>query len=277
MAVRAAAERFFFAEEPIARVGRFRRGLAVWTAAYLATQLPHLQELYCRPVLREGPLDRLLGLGPPPLPLIVALAGALLVALGLVALDVGTRRAQVVAAGLFAALFVLDASWPHAYAELALVQWGLVALAPVGRPGELAPRWTTRLMMLQLSAVYVFAGLSKLVEGTGWLDGEAIRLIFGSPRFGQHLLSATLPLDGALPVLLGWSTIALELCIGVGLWHARTRILAAAALVGLHLGIAATMRISLLFLALMVLHLLLFVGPQRAGAEGRSAGSTAVG
>ncbi|MCY1062455.1 HTTM domain-containing protein [Nannocystis sp. SCPEA4] len=255
--------RFFFATEATARTQRFARGLALWTGAYALTQWPHLEELYSRPVLREGRLDRWLA-GPPPLWLITGLMGLLLVAAALVAAGRGGRTARVLAAGLFALLVGLEASTPRAYAELAVVQWGLVALAPLGRVG---PRWATRLMMLQLSAVYVFAALSKLVEGTSWWTGEAMVLIFRSSHQGQHLLSAWLPLTlGPLARALAWSTIALELAIGFGLWFARTRKPAAVALVLLHLGIAGSMRVSLLFHALMLLHLLLFVGP-REGAE----------
>jgi hypothetical protein len=125
-------------------------------------------------------------------------------------------------------------------------------------------------MMLQVSSVYVFAALSKLTEGTAWRSGEAVALIFGSTRQGQHLLSAWLSVGPGLARGLAWSTIGLELLIGIGLWFARTRTLAAVALVALHLGIAATMRVSLLFHALMLLHLVLFVGarpPARTGGE----------
>lgn len=267
--VDAAVRRFFFAEEPIDRVAWFRRGLAAWTAAYVIVQVPHLEELYCRPILREGHLDRWFGIAPPPYPVIAAIVAALLLALALVVAAVRTRAATIAAALAYAALFGLAASPPRAYGELAMVQWGLVALAPVGPPGTPAPRWAARLLMLQLSAVYCYAALAKLVEGPGWRDGQAVAVISRS-EYAQHLLSAGVTLErGPLAVAIAWSTIALELIIGVGLWPARTRRPAAAALVLLHAGIAATMRISLLFHALMLVHLLLFFGPpalrRRAG------------
>lgn len=260
--LRRAYHEFFFAAEPIARVRLFRRGLALWTVVYLGQQLPHLEELYCRPILREGRFDAWFGIPPPPYALIAGLMAALLVALALVIVDVATRRAQLVVVALFLTLSLLEASPPRAYGELAMVQWPLVALAPVGPPDRLAPRWGTRLVMLQLSAVYVYAALAKLVEGPAWRDGEAIVLISRSAFYGQHLLSAGVTVErGPLALALAWSTVALELGIGVLLWPARTRVAAACGLVVLHLGIAATMRISLLFHALMILHLVLFVGP----------------
>ena len=260
-----ALQRFFFADEPCARASRFARGLAAWTGVYVLMQLPHLEELYCRPILREGRFDTLVGPWPPPLPLVIALATLLLVALALVAADRGGRTARAGAAGLFAGLVALEASGPRAYAELAAIQWALVAMAPLHGP---APRWATRLMMLQLSTVYGFAALSKMTEGTGWWSGEALVWIFASERQGQHLLSASLPLKpGPLAGALAWSTMGLELLIAAGLWSRRARAPAAAALVLLHLAIAASMRVSLLFHALMLLHLLLFVGP-RENARG---------
>ncbi|PCC75413.1 Vitamin K-dependent gamma-carboxylase [Nannocystis exedens] len=255
--------RFFFATEGTARTQRFARGLALWTGAYALTQWPHREELYSRPVLRDGWLEGWLGGWVPPPALVTGLLALLAVAAGTAAAGRGGRAARVTTAGLFGLLVGLEASAPRAYAALAVLQWSFVALAPAGPRG---PRWAARLLMLQLSAVYVFAALSKLAEGTSWWTGEAIVLIFRSARQGQHLLSAWLPLTpGPLAQALAWSTIALELAIGCGLWFARTRRPAAIALVLLHAGIAGSMRVSLLFHALMLLHLLLFFG--RRGDE----------
>lgn len=264
---RAALRRFFCAEEASGRALLFARGLALWTGAYVLAQLPYLDELYCRPVLREGRFDRWFGPTIAPWPAIAAVVGLLLVALALVASGRGGRPARAGAAGLFLVLVGAEASAPRAYAELAAIQWILVALMPAAREAGTASRWATRLMMLQLSTVYVFAALAKLLEGTAWRSGDAVVLIFRSARQGQHLLSAWLPLAaGPLARAIAWSTIGIELLIGIGLWFARTRAIAALALVLLHLGIAATMRVSLLFHALMLLHLVLFVGPRSPGA-----------
>jgi len=47
-------QRFFYTAEPSAALDRFRVYLAVWTGAWALTHLPHAQELYCRPILREA-------------------------------------------------------------------------------------------------------------------------------------------------------------------------------------------------------------------------------
>lgn len=258
---RASATHFFFAREPIARVVQLRRGLALWTGAWALVHLPHADELYCRPVLREGFYDRWLAGPPPPLALVAALGVALLAGLALVAEGRHTRRAQWLVVAAFAALYLLDGGRARAYTTLALVQWSLLLLAPIGPPTATAQRWAARLLMLQVSAVYGFAALAKLVEGPAWRDGAAIARILGTSRHGEHLLSRLLPEPGAWSLALGWFVIVLEVFIAVGLWGRRTRTAAALALALLHLGIALTMKVSLLFHALMLLQLVLFVPP----------------
>ena len=108
-----------------------------------------------------------------------------------------------------------------------------------------------------------------LVEGPAWRDGSALTRILGSPRYGQHFASNLLPpMQGAWPVLLAWSVIVLELFIALGLWHRRTRMAAALALVGLHVGMMLTMRVSWLFHGLMLAHLGLFWPLREATSRG---------
>lgn len=248
--------RFFYAQGATAPLDRFRQYLAIWTGAWALVHLPYARELYCRPILREGLADVWLGLPPPPLALILTLGAGLAAALVLVIAGVRTRAATWAATCCFAALLVLDAGALLAYNGLALLQWTIVALAP---EGPVAPRWATRVAMLQLSTVYGFAALAKLIEGPSWRDGSAITRIFGSARYGQHLASNWLPpAEGAWPLVLGWSVIVLELFIAVGLWHRRSRRAALLTLIALHAGIALTMRVSWLFHGLILAHLGLF-------------------
>lgn len=259
--------RWFFAPAPTAAIDRFRRLLALWTCAWAWVHLPHAQELYCRPILREGIADLWLGLGPPPWIVIAGLGTGLIAGCGLVIAGLRVRAATGLAAGCFAGLAVLDAGQLLAYNGLALLQWGIVALAPAGPQ---APRWAWRLATLQLATMYGFAGLAKLVEGPGWWNGEALARVLSSPRVGQHLLSHWLPATGTWPMLAGWSVMAIEVFIALGIWHRRTRTAAAAALVLLHVGMALTLRVTLLFHALMLIHLALIV---RIGDRSADAGA----
>jgi hypothetical protein len=194
--------RFFYTPGATAPLDQFRRYLAIWTGAWALIHLPHAEELYCRPILREGLADVWFGLPAPPLAFVLVLSAGLVAALVLVITGVRTRASTWAATSCFAALVVLDASELLAYNGLALLQWTIVAVAP---DGPSAPRWATRLAMLQLSTVYGFAALSKLVEGPAWRDGSAITRILGSPRYGQHFASNLLPpMQGAWPVLLAW-------------------------------------------------------------------------
>lgn len=99
------------------------------------------------------------------------------------------RVAGGAACALFLGLMMAEASVPRAYSELAAVQWVLLLFAPTprrARSGPSEPRWATRLLMLELSAVYLFAGLGKLVE-RGWWGGEAVVRVLRSPHYGGVL------------------------------------------------------------------------------------------
>lgn len=264
--ISAAYRRFFFAEEPLGRLVWYRRGMALWTCSWALVHLPYADEIYSRSFLREGIYDRWTGGPPPSLALVIGLSLALALGLGLVLAERLVRPAIVVVWTAFAALYVLDAGQLRAYTTLALVQWGLLGLGALGPSA--APRWSARLMMLQVSAVYFFAALAKLIETPLWRDGEAVARIFGSDRYGQHLLSSLAPAPGPWTVAVGWAVIALELFIALGLWHRRTRLAAAASLVALHLGIALTMKVSLLFHSLMALQLALFWPLRPRGLSG---------
>jgi hypothetical protein len=178
------------------------------------------------------------------------------------------RAAQLAALLLLALLAGLESAPPRAYLELALVQWLLLQCAPVA--GATAPAWPRRLLLLQFSSVYVFAALAKLVQ-PAWRSGEAVARILGSPHYGDHLLSAGLALTGPAARWTAWAVILGELAIGVGLWPRRTRRAAVVASILLHAGMAASLRVSLLFHALMLAHLAL-LSRTRAPARGSPPG-----
>jgi len=261
--VRSGWARFWFIAEPVWPIWFYRAGLCAWTAAFFLPRVPYLDELYgAWPV--HQPAQPFAWLGLPVLPLVVVqlMVGALLVLLGLFAVG-GGRHPRVVHAiilVLLGYLFGYDMGPLRGYGKLAAVQWGLLFFAPYDRrPDERAPRWGKRLLMLQFTSVYVFTVFAKTIQGQGWTDGKTLYYSMLSPQYGQHLLSRWVTFDLTMVKVMAWLVLAGELFVGFGLWVGRTRKLAMLACVGLHLGMALTLRVSLLFHALMLLHLVLFV------------------
>jgi hypothetical protein len=85
--------------------------------------------------------------------------------------------------------------------------------------------WPLFLMRLQLSIVYVFAGVAKI-------NGEFL----SGATLGYHFENSVLPLPnvGGLLVVLSIATVAVEIFIGLGVWSARLRPIAFALVLPLH-------------------------------------------
>jgi hypothetical protein len=250
------------APAPAAPVDRFRRLLGLWTAVYVALRLPYVEELYCRSVLSDAPIRHWIDVGVPPPALmrslmIVVIVGALL--------GPGWRRpraASWLVGGLLAIITAFESSPPRAYAALALLQWFFLGCAGGRSCGDGGTGWGWRMLRLQYTSVYFFAGLAKLCSPMWW-GGAAIVLVLRSPEYGGVLLSTEVDIPAGIALVLAWATILGELFIALGLWFRRSRRWAILTVVGLHVAIALTLRISLLFHTLMLLHLVLFVGPLR--------------
>jgi len=260
--------RVFLDEKATIGARVFRALLALWTVAFFVPRLPHATELYARPVLRQSSrVWRALG-DPIPPPWLATTAIVLVIVLSLV-FAFTPRHARVVHVLLLVPLsflFAVDTVMPRAYGGLAYLQWWLLFLAPYERAfdddGALsrAPPVGTRVLQAQLALVYFFAVFSKLVDGEGWLDGRAVFHAFYSERYGRFLLS-TWGIPGLLAVILSWGTILGEFFVAVALVvprAPRVRALGLLTLVGLHVGMALTLRVSVLFHALMIAHCALF-------------------
>lgn len=253
---------FFFADESVREVHAYRTLLAGWTAVMVAERVPYAGELYALPVLRTG----LMATAPSLVAVVVAMAGVLLGA-GLVIAGRWPRVATAVLLACFAWLAAFEGRLPRAYVVLALIQWFFLVWAPAARDGQ-APRWVAQLLRLQFSVAYGFAGIGKLGEA-GWRTGEAVAVTLRAPHYGDYLVSSWLALDvGVWPWAIAWGTIVGEIFIALGLWWPVTRRAALVVLVLLHVGIAVTLRISWLFHALMLLHIVLFVRPGSRAAHG---------
>lgn len=140
-------------------------------------------------------------------------------------------------------------------AELSVDQF-----ASSGQPfvGEYTSPWALRLMQLQVSIIYLRAGLAKL-GGASWLEGSAAYY----PTQVQEYRRFPLPrvLTGAFWIRLAtWGTILIELGLGTAIWVKELRF--AILLCGLAFHLVLEYFINLqLFGWTMMCCLLLFVSP----------------
>jgi hypothetical protein len=257
---------FFFAESPVYAAVYFRIFIALWSAAFFLPRLPHLRELYGEPAIqvRHPWMNPFGGLPTVPLAITWLVIIALFVCLVCFAAGYHARRLHPFIILMIAYLFAYDMSHVRGYGELAFYQWIIAYCLPYDRlcdrDGAVvrSPRWGLRLATMLLSSVYLFAVLAKAVGGEGWFDGKTLFYTFRSHDFGSFLLSAWFPIPLGVAKVLGWATLANELFVGLGLWHGRTRRWAMLACLGMHLCMALSMRVSILFHLLMVGHLPLF-------------------
>jgi hypothetical protein len=252
---------------PAGPLRTFRWLLCAWTAAHLLPRLPHLRELYCRPVLRDDVLEWL-GAGPPPLAGVAALFAAAL--LGLLAHARWPRAALGLLFPALLAIHALDPNSMRAYGLLATVQWGLLGVgyaAGVDPDADEVPAWAPRLLVAQWASVYVLSVGAKLAE-PAWRSGDALFLALNSDAHGLFLLSAW-GVPHAAARALGYATMVAELVMGACAWSPRTRWVTIGVSLAFHGGILATMRISPLFALLMWLHLPLVASLPPPGARPR--------
>ena len=125
--------------------------------------------------------------------------------------------------------------------------------------GEYASPWVLRLMQLQVSIIYLRAGLAKL-GGDSWLDGSAAYY----PTQVQEYRRFPLPrvLSGALWIKLAtWGTILIELGLGTAIWVKEFRFAILMCGVAFHLVLEYFLNLQL-FGVTMLCCLLLFISPE---------------
>ncbi|MBA3233140.1 MAG: HTTM domain-containing protein [Propionibacteriales bacterium] len=115
--------------------------------------------------------------------------------------------------------------------------WSLRSRFRGGR--QAVPYWPQLLMMSQVSACYLFAGLSKVNDS--FLSGDVLRF-----QVWWHLPAAAF-------VPMAYATVLAEISLGVGLWFRRLRVPAVVLGFCLHLSICLMMRESLVLLAFALL------------------------
>ena len=261
---------FFFAEESVFAAVYVRAALALWTIGFFAPRLVHLRELYIdRAVHVPHPWLARLG-HVPELPLWAVGIGVALLLVFLVAFAAGyhARRLHPIIVLLLCYLFGYDVSTVRGYGQLAFYQWIVCYCLPYdslrdhGGAVLRAPRWGLRLAMLLFSSVYLFSVLAKTLGGEGWFDGKTLYYTLRGRDYGTFLLSEWFPVSLDLARFLGWITLASECFIGFGLWARRTRPWAVLVCVAMHVTMALSLRVSILFHLLMLGHLPLFLSPR---------------
>jgi hypothetical protein len=264
--LRRTASSFFLAEGPVTPVVAFRVFLALWLIGFWLPRVPHVWELYCRPVLRH--VHKVVKWLEHPLPPLWLMQLAVIVLIGLLLGFAFSRRPRVfhlLVFGPMCLLLAFDTLMPRAYGGLAFIQLAFLFLAPYDQlreddgPVMKGPVLGRRFLQLQWSSVYVFTVPAKLYGGQGWLDGSVLWKTFHSPRYGDWLFSHwfDIPLWVCKAACIG--TLIAELYVGLAIWFKKTRVQAMVVCVLLHLSMTLALRVSILFPTLMIGHLMLFV------------------
>ena len=202
--------------------------------------------------------------------------GLFLFSCGALAVGLGTRWAKWLV--LLGHLSYLKRNPLTAYGVDPLVTGLLfiLALAPVGRALSL-DRWLsskrgrslpeesswatacTRLMQIQMAAVYFFSGLAKL-RGPEWWHGDAVWIVLHGFEFSNLSLLTWLAHHYWLINLLTYGTLTLEISYPFFIWKRSTRPFWLAWAVALHLGIGLTLRLYF-FSAVAIAGHLAFLDP----------------
>jgi hypothetical protein len=265
-ALKRSFDRFFLAESGCTAVVVFRFGFGLWSLCFWAVRLPHIWELYCRPILRPAlpPVHWFGGFLLPEWLATSLVALVLLLVLGFV-FSARPRRFHLALFAPLCVLYAYEGRNAGAYGVLAFIVWWLLLLVPYDRWRDRkgcvrqVPITGQRLLALQWSSIYLFTVAAKVFEGSGWLDGTALWRALHSQHTGQFLLSALWDVPLWFCQLAGWGAMMAEVFVGLGVWFVRTRRPAMVVCVLLHTTMALTLNISPLFHSLMVLHLILFI------------------
>ncbi len=121
---------------------------------------------------------------------------------------------------------------------------------PAGPPRPtVAANLSLRLFQLYLCLIYASAGLAKL-QGTPWWDGSAVGMLLGNSEFRPIDLTGLADFP-ALLQLATHGTVALELLYPILIWNRGWRPWLLVAALGMHLGIAASMGLTVFSLAML--------------------------
>jgi hypothetical protein len=135
--------------------------------------------------------------------------------------------------------------------------WARRAGRPVPAASGAIPRDLWRVAWVVAAVAYSWSGITKLASPT-WVSGDALALILDGPLarpapWVPWLLQHPWILQG-----LAWGTLALETLYAPLALTRRGRALAWLGMVGLHLGIVATIQFAELSLGMLLIHLFTF-------------------
>jgi len=274
-----AIERFAFAPASALPLSILRIGIAATLIAQALLIAPSFLDLYAQTGILQGALrDRFSYLALPhihwPTVLLSPLGlgeSTILDATGLIyvfalvclLLGWGTRKAAVAAwfthlmlfsTGLLmnygvdwvANSFLVYLIWIPSGALLSLDRWAGRA-PPTPSP---AARLSLRVIQVHLCIAYLAGGLEKAM-GEQWWNGEAVWRALKLPIYGHHDVSwlAHVPW---LAVIAGWAVLIIEIGYPVFIWPRLTRRVWVLATVGMHLGIALFVGLSVFGAFMMV-------------------------
>jgi len=132
--------------------------------------------------------------------------------------------------------------------------------SPISSKPDKSQAWGLRLIQVEISAIYLSAGLSKL-QGTTWRDGSAIFYVFSMDDYMGRLWLTDWVLD--IPWIIRfatWAALSIEIALPFALWWKHSRLTAILVGIGLHFAIELSMNLFL-FEWLMILGLLSFLKP----------------
>lgn len=135
------------------------------------------------------------------------------------------------------------------------------------RGPRIGPAWGLRFIQIQLTILYLGAGIAK-VRGDTWMDGTALYYVTHlDDAFVRFPFPYSVFESMAVIKALTWSTIIFELALPVALWIPRTKTVAIIIAVLFHIGLDYTMNLFL-FHPLMIVALLSFVAGPKETADG---------
>jgi hypothetical protein len=127
------------------------------------------------------------------------------------------------------------------------------------KPSQWSP-WAMKMIQLQTSVVYVWTVWHKL-KGEDWFDGTA--LYYATRLEAMKNISIPFLMDSMFFIKsLTWSTLIIELALGIFLWFKETRLIVMILGILFHLGIEFTMSIPF-FEIIMICLILSFLPSEK--------------